>query len=132
MMTKTQAKACTLNFGLFIKRARAGVHSSDADLIDHLHFQVVMNANLTRETNVIRKVSFHGQTIPFELAHLARVARENFDTAGGATSVATAAMENVDSSILDNEYQLLSLGSFNGLSAGCSYGFDVGHLVRTP
>jgi hypothetical protein len=61
-------------------------------------------SNLARKTNVVREVSFHGQTIPFEFAHLARVACENFNAASGATGVTTTAMENVDSSILDDEY----------------------------
>jgi hypothetical protein len=86
-----------------------------------------MNANLTGEAYVVREISFHGQAIALELAHRARIAGENFDTARGAASVAATAMENVDSPILEDKYQLLSFGRFNGLSAGCGYGFDIRH-----
>jgi hypothetical protein len=89
-----------------------------------------MNMNLAGETYVVIEISFHGQSIALELAHLARIAGENFDTAGGAASVPATAMQNVDSPVLEDEYQLLSFGRLNGLSAGCSYGFDIRHWLR--
>jgi len=89
-----------------------------------------MDAYLTRQPNVISEVGFHRQTVALKLAHLARVASENFNPAGSATRVATAAVKNVDASILDDEYQLLSLRRFDGLGAGRSGGFNVRHLFR--
>jgi hypothetical protein len=89
-----------------------------------------MNMNLTGEAYVVIEISFHGQSIALELAHLARIAGENFDTAGGAASVAATAMQNIDSCVLEDEYELLSFGRIYGLSASCSYGFDVRHWLR--
>jgi len=89
---------------LFVEWAWTGVHSPHARLIYHSHFQVVVHSNLTRQTDVVRKVSFHGQAIPFEFAHLARIAVRNLDPAGRATSIAATAVKNVDSGVLDDEY----------------------------
>src|SRR6185503_1697244 len=88
---------------LLVKGTRARIHSPNADLIDHTNVQVVMDSNLAREAHVIREFSLHGEAITFELAHFTGIARENFNTAGSATSVATTAMENVDSGILDHQ-----------------------------
>jgi hypothetical protein len=63
-----------------------------------------MNPNLARQANVVSEVSFHGQTISFQFAHLAGIAGQYLNPAGGATSIAATAVENVDPRILDNEY----------------------------
>ena len=62
-----------------------------------------MNANLARETDVIRKLCFHCQTIAFEFAHFAWIAGENFNAARGAASVASATMKNVDAGIFNRQ-----------------------------
>jgi hypothetical protein len=115
-----------------IERARPGVHSADAGLIHYLHFQVVVNANLAREANVIGELRFHSETIALKFTHLPWIAGENLDAAGGATSIATTAVQDVDPRVFEDEYQLLSFGGFNGLSARCGYGFNVWHALRTP
>jgi hypothetical protein len=63
-----------------------------------------MNANLAREADVGCEFSLHGKAITLELTHFTGFACENFNPAGGAARVATAAMENVDPGILDYEH----------------------------
>jgi hypothetical protein len=92
-----------IEFGLFVKRTRAGIHSSHAGLINHAYVQIIMNPNLAREAHVDCEFSLHSETIPLEFAHFTGLARKNFNTASGATSVATTAMEDVDSGILNHK-----------------------------
>jgi hypothetical protein len=52
---------------------------------------------------VVCEFSLHGEAIPFEFAHFTRISRENFNPAGRAARVATTAVENIDSGVLDYE-----------------------------
>jgi len=92
-----------IEFGLFVKRTRPGIYSSYAGLIDHANVQIVMNANLAGEAHVISQFSLHSETIALEFAHFTGLASENFNTASGAASVATTAMQDVDSGILNHK-----------------------------
>ena len=55
--------------------------------------------NLAGEANVIVESSFHRQPVALEFTHLTGVAGEHFDPTGGAASVASATMEDVDAGI---------------------------------
>jgi hypothetical protein len=114
---------------LLIKRARAGIHSSHADLIDDANLQVAINAVLTGEPHVVGKFGLHRQTIALKLAHWAKVSFENLDTAGGATGIAAAAVKNIDASVFENQHQFLSFWRVNCLRSSRNGGFNLRHSV---
>src|SRR5215470_17661281 len=96
---------------LFIKRARSCIHAAHAGLIYYSHLQIFVEANLTREPHVISQFRFDRQPVSFQLTHSTRIALEDFDTASRATSIAAAAVQNVDPCVFNRQYQFLTCGS---------------------
>jgi hypothetical protein len=104
-----------LSVALFVERPWAWVHSAYARLVDDSNFQVVGDANLTREANVRGKFGFDSEAIAFEFAHRAGIAFQDFDAAGRATSVAAAAVKNIDTGVFEGQDEFF---------AGRRLGFD--------
>src|SRR5690349_22120364 len=93
--------------------------------------QIVVNANLTRQPDVWFEFGLHREAIAFEFAHFARVAFEQLDAAGGAASVAAAAVKNIDAGVFDYQDEFLSLRCFSFDQTSRSFSLNFRHLSRS-
>jgi hypothetical protein len=104
-----------------------GVHSARAHLINYAEFQIIGDSNLTRQPNVIRQLRFHSEPVAFEFAHLSRITCLDLDAAGCATCVSTTAVKNINTSILDGQYELLAWRCVKFLQASGCLCLDLWH-----
>jgi hypothetical protein len=64
--------------------------------------------NLAREADIWCEFSLLGKTISLQLCRRRDIASQNLDPTGCATGVATTAMHDVDSRILNGQHQLFA------------------------
>jgi hypothetical protein len=103
------------------------IHAANAGLVDNPHVQITIDANLTRQADVISQFGFDGQTISLELTHLAGVSLEHFDPACCAPRVSAAAVKNVYASVFNGEYKLLAHRGINGHASVDGFSSNLRH-----
>jgi hypothetical protein len=109
---------------LFIERTWTGVHAAGAYLVDNTDLEIAVDANLARESNVWREFGFNSEAIAFEVAHFAWLAFQDLDAASGATSIAAAAVKNVDAGVFKGQDQFLPGGRFGFDETGGGFSLD--------
>ena len=63
--------------------------------------------NLARQAHVRREFGFNREPITLEFTHFLRFAFKNLNPASGATSIAAAAVQNIDAGIFQRQHQFL-------------------------
>ena len=90
--------------------------------------EIVLNVDLARETSVWRELGFHRESIAFELTHFTRVALEKFNAASCATSVAAAAVQDVDAGVFNDKNEFLPGRCVDFNEASSSLSLDLRHV----
>lgn len=113
---------------LFINWSWAGVHAAYTDLVDDTYLQVVLNVNLTRQTNIRRELSFNRETIALEFSHLTGIAFKHFNTTRRATRIAPAPVQYVNTCIFQRKYEFFPGRWFGFNESSCGFSLDLWHL----
>ncbi len=72
---------------------------------EHVHGQVMVDLHLAGEPQVVRPVFEASQPFCLRLGHRAGIAIDNLDTAGRASRIAPAPMQNIDSAVFDRQHE---------------------------
>ncbi len=70
---------------------------------DHAYCQILSDLNLAGEAHVGLRILHSAQPFLFGVGHRTCITIDDLDPAGGAACIATAAMQDVDSGILDTQ-----------------------------
>jgi hypothetical protein len=113
---------------LFIERTWTGVHAARAYLVDNADLEIAVDANLARESSIRRKLGFNSEAIAFEVSHFAGLAFEQLDAASGATSIAAAAVKDVDTGVFEGQDQFLPGRRFGFDETSGGFSLDFWHV----
>jgi hypothetical protein len=105
------------------------INSSLARAVDDVNPQVGFDADLARQPGIRFKVRFPSQACLLSLSHRRGITGQDLDPARGATRVASATVQDIDSGILDRQDQLLSVLDLERLFTLDCHG---GHRLLTP
>jgi hypothetical protein len=111
----------------FFDRPWSGVDAFHADLVYDLYVQVVVDPYLTRKPRVIAKVRLGRKDRSLGFADLARVATQNFNAARRTACIAAAAMQNVDTIVLNFQNQFAAFVCFESDGPARGFGSNSWH-----
>jgi hypothetical protein len=117
---------------LFIERTWTGVHAARAYLVDNADLEIAVDVNLARESNVWRELGFNSEAIAFEVSHFTGLAFEKLDAASGATSIAAAAVKDVDTGVFESQDQFLPGRRFGFDETSGGFSLDFRHSGCVP
>jgi hypothetical protein len=118
--------------GLFVDRPWTRINTAHAGLVYDTNFQVALDVNLARQASVGGELSFHSETVSFELCHFTGFTLDDLDAAGGAFSVAAATVKNVNSRIFNRQNEFLSGRRFSFDQTSSGFSLDLRHLCLSP
>jgi hypothetical protein len=101
------------SFILLIQGPWSRIHSTHAHLIDNSYPQILFNSNLAGQAHVGRELLFHCESISFELTHFTGITFQNLHSTSSATRIPATSMQDIYTSVLDHQHQLLLGWSFS-------------------